>query len=209
MIISGNPGSKSAYLAGMKLLLAALCALITCLPARATLWRGTILQTLTETNDPRNTVGETFVGSYEYESDTVDAVLNPYLDRSHLHATLATFYASAHDGGVVTTDFALFLSTQHFTVRDGAVSTFAMWGQTGYDFNFYTTGFNSSYFNYITDTMGGPRFFLNNGTMSFSAPEAVPETAATVTLLTFGLIALAALSSNKNARQSPGSRCRS
>lgn len=147
----------------------ALFASLLCSKASATLWQGTVTETLTSTTDPRNTVGSTFTGTYEYESDTIDGTFYPWHDHSYFTATLFTFNPSALNGGVV--DDAYFWYTRHLTVSDGQVTDFWMEGQTWYDFGFSISEFGSHY-----DIPPGSWPRINNeGTMSFSAPVAVPE----------------------------------
>lgn len=56
----------------LRMVAAAFCFLGAAQAASALLFKGTITQTITDTNDPERYVGETFVGSYIYDSPTID-----------------------------------------------------------------------------------------------------------------------------------------
>lgn len=179
---------------------AALLALLSA-QASATVWQGTITETITATNDFRNHPGQTAIGSYSYESDSIDGTFTP--GTANLEATLFTFKSDAMNGGLVHLTDGFFYSSTVLTVANGEVTNFFKTGQTNYDFGFDTTTFLSMYQNYINfGEPGAPWFFQNEGTMSFSRPEAVPEgSVSTALFLTFSLSGLIATRLGRKARR--------
>lgn len=167
--------------------LLALFALLLCSRAFATLWHGTITQTITETNDPNLFVGQVLLGWYGYESDTIDGDFGAFN------------YAFTHPGAVPTltgelnpinADYAdeggmLGLTTTHtwdthLTVVNGEVTDFLRW---------ITAGGYQGTFRFDTFTAFSLRAG-SYGLMTFSDPQAVPDNFGTAGLLVVGMGAL-------------------
>lgn len=173
------------------------------LSAFGDIFRGTITETVTTTDDPRFFVGQTFVGSYEYESPTCDGDFG----------SLQYCFFADHPGALPTLQFSIFsfLGSEpngwmslaetnfqvktHLVVTDGAVTDFYLTSQLGAaDPNFRLSIF------YVPNAMalidGHVQSTNTTGTMSFSAPTVVqvPDGATpTVALLALSLLGFAVL----------------
>lgn len=162
---------------------------------------GTITETVTTTDDPRYYVGQTFVGSYEYESPTCDGdfghfwytVFNP-LALPTLKFSLFTFLPGLGQDGWLSLDETNFKEYTHLVVTGNVVTDFFLTGQYGgADPNFRFSEFRIP--NGMTFIDGQLRSTYTAGTMSFSAPVPVPDgSTPTVVFVTLSLLGIAVLS---------------
>jgi len=138
-------------------------------PAFANLWQGTITETITQSDDPLFSVGQTFVGYYEYNSLTIDGCFGTqaYAD-SHTDAQSGLKGALVSLGqGDIQIDNSIWAPPTHLIVVDGEVTEFYKTGQQGSsDYTFGTSAF--AYLLSTRDTRSG--FFHIYGTMTFSNP---------------------------------------
>lgn len=158
--------------------------------ASANFYEGTITQTITETNDPLFSVGDTFLSWYEYESPMMDgdfgsqmySEANPDTSLGTLTGNL--FAMRQGDLAMGTYSFGNFT---HLTVTNGIVTDFFKTGQNGSsDF-----GFETNTWDYIMFMSSQPQELKTYGTISFGSPVAVPDNSTgTMTLLMFTLPAL-------------------
>ncbi len=177
-------------------------------PTFATIWSGTITETITGTNNPGFEIGQTFIGSYSFESDELDGDYLPYANPYGSHPDgLGTLKISIYDfaGNYWRTgtdlEFRLWM-----TVSNGVVSDFRFDGESGMtDFGFFTNSFYETNHNPIGRPPGTPGTYSESGSMSFSNPVAeiiaeesfsrlsasVPDAAATFALFATGLGSLA------------------
>lgn len=191
-------------------LLALLCAITP--SAFATLFYGTITQTVTETNDPEYAVGNVFTSTFHYESTQRDGTfygLGSYMP-PEAFPSLATLdgnlffplpmteqagwetpYHLPPFGGYhnYTTGAASYI-----TVSGGLVTDFLFVRDPGpFILYFTTTTFGAVVHDrYGVDADGNFTGWLDNmttrGTMSFSAVNSVPEGAPTIGLLLGGAL---------------------
>ncbi len=172
----------------LRLVLAALLALSSFAKSQATLWSGTITETVTSTNNPNYNVGDVVLGLYEYESDTVDgdfgtgiyAAFNPG-SIGTLHTTLYNF-APQGNNGWITPNNETFAFLHHMVVTNGVVTDFYRTGQIGAsDFDFGVNSFDSTLLGEIK----------TSGTLVFSAPSStVPDSTASLGLLGIGMLSV-------------------
>lgn len=161
------------------------------LPTFATLYMGTIKQTVTFTNSPAYQVGQTFFGSYQYESPSIDGDFGTlkyktFTNPSSLPTLGGYVYSFIVDPARVEFDdhqFSVHNHETHLTVHDGRVTDFHRVARAG----FTTVGFSLTQFNAVYS-----QFFYNTqGTMAFTDPVAVPEpsttAAAMVGLMVIGI----------------------
>lgn len=143
-------------------------------------------------NGPGYFVGQTFTGSYQYESPTVDGDFGwgmyPYVTNPDALGTLKFnlfgFFGGGGPGGGVwlTENTSNYSAVNHLTITNGQVSDFFMTGQYGgADPNFRLTQF------YVSDAVeyfnGQPVNTYTVGTMAFSDPVAITEPSTYTTIL--------------------------
>lgn len=147
----------------------------------ATTYHGTITEIVTDTSDPLNYVGETFIGSYLYESPTIDGNFFTLYGIPGLQGSLYCY------DRYLTFNYPN--SGVYMGVSGGQVSSFYASDEsadTG-------MGFSLSTFNFSVHP-GGPGNFWEPkyrtwGTLSFSPPE-VPDAIRTLSLLMESLVGL-------------------
>ncbi len=166
------------------------------LPVFGTLYTGTITETVTWTTSPTYQVGQTFLGYYEYESPTIDGDFGTPFYAFENPSALPTLFGSIY-GFLGVAGEAAYLAiregspfTTHLKVSEGIVTEFHYDGQRGgADYFFSVSDFTASYIDFSSP--GGPTREIR-GTVSFSAPVAVPDSAGTAGLLA-GVIFLGAV----------------
>lgn len=158
--------------------------------ANAVTWAGTILETITSSNNAAFQIGQTFTGDYSYKADDMNGTFysteysnnwNPAGSNSSLTGLLSLGIYSPQDGFNVTsysmtnTPYVNYLS-----VIDGKVAGLFWQNQIGFSDPY----FNGTTFSFST---GGPFSSLVTGTLQFSEPvdppDEVPDAAATLGLL--------------------------
>jgi hypothetical protein len=172
-----------------------LCVATMCLVARvaeAISFSGTITETITVTDHPDYYVGQTAYGFYTYESPTMDGDFGN------------AFYWFDHPESLPTLSGSLSLSAfcwhcddgpiekgwedTHLTVSGGTVTAFHYFSQQGWaNIGFWNDGFG---FRTVSPSDPGGPVYLISGSVSFSDPVQVPES-ATVLLALVGLALLA------------------
>lgn len=162
---------------------------------------GTITETVTVTDDPSYYVGQTFIGSYEYESPACDGDFGPFpytiFNSSALPTlkfSLFTFLPIGQDGWL-SLDETNFKQYTHLVVTSNVVTDFYLTGQYGgADPNFRFSEFYIP--NGLAVIEGQVRSTYTAGTMSFSAPVPVPDgSTPTVAFVALGLLGIAVLRS--------------
>jgi len=164
---------------------------------------------VTSSNDPLLSVGNVFTSVFQYHSDSIDGTFysfnsgpgpgfhlqNPHDTKSELFGGILT-----PDGGFSATSYSYrdisyihdnYSMNNQITVTNGVVSDFYVEeyeaeGSAGYtenDFNFWSEPYLVPF---------PPVPYRVKGTVGFDTPKLVPENVATVGLLGFALIALAA-----------------
>lgn len=148
------------------------------LPAFAVTFAGTITETVTATDSPDYFVGQTVIGSYRYESPTIDgdfgtgfyAAFNP----SALPTLRGSIFAFIGDPSWLEITDSSFSFLTHLTVSGGVVTDFHQEGQRGAaDYFLSESSFGSRY-----DASLLIPSVRTSGTMSFSDPVAVPESSS-------------------------------
>lgn len=161
--------------------------------AHATLWHGTITQTVTETNDSKYTLGQVATGWYEYESDTVDGDFG-LLTYMLFHDPSANptlqgevfVFPARHPESWYHMGEGAHGDETHMVVTNGKVSDFHKFMRVG------ATDWGMS----LTEFHGVDRqtsnWIITNGTVQFSDPVAkVPDHSSTAALLFVSVIGLA------------------
>lgn len=162
--------------------------------ASATIWTGTIIETVTFTTDPSYSTGQQLLGHFQYESDNIngdygttwysmvtDTTANP-----GLHGDLYTFTNYVQNG---LKDFdGLGSATVHLVVANGIATGFWANGQIGpSDYWFHGTEFGVSNLHMQTDET-----YLTKGTINFGQISSVADTASSVAMFSVGLLSLGA-----------------
>ena len=155
-------------------------------------YTGTITQTVTYTDDSSYQVGQTFTGWYQYDSSSVDGDFGTSWYCLDNPTALPTLYGSVYgfcqspQDGWLSIRGGNYASLTHLSVDGNSVNDFHKTGQMGgLDFSFSGSGFH------ITNMMGPEGFAYETiGTLCFSAPVAVPENAATLSLVVASLFSL-------------------
>ena len=153
------------------------------------LYCGTITETVTFTDSSLYAVGEVFVGSYQYESPTINGDFGTFWYNLDNPSSTPTLYGSIFGFGAPYQNSWLqirggnYTSYTHLEVSDGAVTDFHKEGQhDGFDYGFGLSGFTMNTYSDFTRTQG---------TMAFSHPCPVPEGLANSGgLLSLGFIGL-------------------
>ena len=171
----------------MKTILATVAAaLIISLPAFGIPFEGTFLQTVTFTSDPLVSVGETFTGTYHYDSPVIDGTF--YAGQQSPFDQNPIVGGSFYLPGIGVQPFGVrFRADRVLTVRGGLVTYFAQHGQIGIsDYSLRLSDFSVG-----RDTL--LQRYSTGGTISFTNPTAnVPEGSPnTAWLLAIGLFGLA------------------
>jgi hypothetical protein len=156
-------------------------------------YSGTITQTVTATNDPAYSVGETLTGNYEYDSPTVNGVFyadpfdglgEPASEDQTLNGSVYLTFPNTFNG------FNALDSTRDdgmMTVTGGAVTGFDWGWESGNYYAIFGGGeFSTTNYDLVDPTTGE---FLpdidTSGTLTFSTPvSSVPESSPTIWPLT-------------------------
>ena len=162
--------------------------------ALAIRYEGTILETITSTNDPLYAVGQTLNGWYRYDSADVDGTFRPRhildpLNPNQLHGVL--FVPGRGDELI---DGYSFASRTYLTVSAGEVTDFFRTDSIGFlEYTFRGSGFSVRRDGFRSDGTFGNIGTI--GTVSFSNPVAnVPEgSTSTAWLLLGGMFAVAVI----------------
>lgn len=172
---------------GMSGLLLVSCGF--CRPAFGAIYSGTITETITFTNDATFSIGQVFMGSYEYESETMDGLFG-MPDRNHdqaintLKGAIINWNPRYIDG---TTESYLGGPTCRLTVLGNTVTDFNFDGEYSFG-QFWFTESTFEWAGYFPLRTG----IRTSGTISFSDPVAVPEgLISTGGLLAAGILGLA------------------
>lgn len=194
-VLQLNRKMKLTTLRGLAVL--ALLVLAPC--ARALVWTGSITQTVTSTTDPTYAIGQTFVGSYTYTSDTADGtfIARPLFNWAYewkpnaesLNGSIFMHFPP----GVGFDRFAALIDTMYtdnyITVLGGVV--------TGFQWQFYKGAYYIGFKNFegrssIDPNPINPRIYTVSS-LSFSAPRTVPESGSVIALLagSIGLLMVA------------------
>ncbi|MCX6956502.1 MAG: hypothetical protein NTV51_30585 [Verrucomicrobia bacterium] len=177
----------------MKSLIIALLALGS--TAFAGTYSGIITQTITSSDNPLFTVGQTFIGSFQYESPTVDGDFYspyPYSQQPSNTSLSGQIYFPFFNGS--WRDFTGTTGGVHMTVNGGNVINFNYYYDVGnYSFSSGNTGGAIRFFSYTPYTYDSSTGQFHNysvsGTFSFSSqtpepnPYPAPESASTASLL--------------------------
>jgi len=160
----------------------------------ATSFTGTITEIITSTNHPDFYEGQTVLGTYSYDSPTVDGLFGtPFYDSSASPLNFSIFLFFWADlpwysttSGSNPQSFAY----RGMTVSNGSVSGFHLEGHTGFvDYGFGNDSFRVS-------SPSGPSDFgdiyRTSGTLSFSDPVSVAEPSSLI-LLCLGFSGLIAV----------------
>lgn len=161
---------------------------------RAITWAGTILETITFSNNSAFQIGQTFTGSYAYKSDDVNGTFyatqysdnwNPTGANSTLKGILPVgLLNQVTDYSITETQYVNYLS-----VVEGKVAGLFWQNQIGWCDPY----FSGDTFMFYT---GGPDSSIVRGTLSFSEPvdppDEVPDAAATLGLLGISFAGLVA-----------------
>lgn len=153
--------------------------------AGAVTWAGTILETITSSNNSAFSIGQTFTGSYSYKADDVNGTFyateysdnwNPAGSNSSLKGILPVgLLNQVMDYSITETQYINYLN-----VVDGKVAGLFWQNQIGWSDPY----FSGDTFMFYT---GGPDSSIVRGTLSFSEPvdppDEVPDAAATLGLL--------------------------
>lgn len=156
--------------------------------ARGTLWTGTITETVTQSDRADYPLGDVYVGTYQYVSDSVDGDFGQPRWRP-VAPLVVDIYHFGLDRWVNSDIFGN--ANLQMIVSGGEVTFFHMDAENGpSSFNFTTDSFNSLSFPY------GSTVLETNiaGVLAFSAPIAanVPDQTNTVAVVAIGLAALGA-----------------
>lgn len=157
------------------------------LPVFGTLYTGTITETVSWTTSPEYYVGQTFFGHYQYESPTIDGDFGTPFYAFENPSALPTLFGSLY-GFIGVSGEAAYLAiregspfTTHLKVGGNVATEFHYDGQRGgADYSFSVSDFTASYIDFSSP--GGPTR-ETRGTVSFSAPVAVPDSTSTAGLL--------------------------
>jgi hypothetical protein len=166
--------------------------------AYATSFTGTIAETIKSTDNPNFYVGQTVMGTYAYDSPSVDGTFGTlFYDQNALPLVGSVFlFIGPSEGwigiGTMRDPADPFTWPQRgITVDGGQVTSFFLQGQSG----FLDFGFSSSFFSVYSPV---PNHFGDTyhtvGTISFSDPVSVAEPSALI-LLGLGLSGLIAVRS--------------
>jgi hypothetical protein len=178
------------------LLLLAIVFASLAIPAHANTYYGTITQTVTQTNDPTYTIGQVFVGFYEYESSTVDGVFYtqfaPYPRPPGTNETLTGQIRFLYPDGYPTlNELDLTMNEGRLTVLGGDVTDFYWSWEKGGNYTVLDVDscFSLTHYDWSVDPVTGEPFTppFTGGSVSFSAPVRVPDTSSTGWLLLAGL----------------------
>ncbi len=173
-----------------------------CARSFATLWTGTITETVTQTTDPTSyQVGDVFSGCYSYESDTMDGTFyGDHLPGAPLGAncslgglifmpfvTTASFDLGPFGGPVITRTDGLGPTYASLNANDRVASLSVIDGTVSlswlFDDGFVFAAGGDSFYAISFESglpVSGPSV---NGTIAYGAPTAVPENGSTISLL--------------------------
>lgn len=178
--------------------LGAIVALFSVAPSFATLWTGTITETVISTNHPGYAVGDIYTGTYQYESDSIDGDFGTtaYFVGHH-ESSVGTLFTVLYDfaplpgrDAWIRGSDGTFASQQHMIVENGEVVFFNCEGEIAYtDFGF-TFENGVGIFGGSSGGYGGDPGGSTSGTLSFSAPTVanIPESTGTAFLMTMGAL---------------------
>ncbi len=151
-------------------------------------YTGTITQTITHTNDSTFHLGQTFIGSYQYESDSIDGIFG-VPNRSHdsaVDSLVGSLYNwNPHANGGVFEE-SLGALGSFLTVSNGCVIDFNFDGSRSFG-QFWFSECIFTWSGYAPSEGG----ISTEGTISFSSPAArsVPEgTINTISMLMVGAL---------------------
>ena len=171
-----------------------LTALVLSSSALAIRYEGTILETITSTNDPLYAVGQMFTGSYQYDSADVDGTFRPrhILDPLNPNQLRGFIFVPGRGEELINGNF--FASRTFMTVSGGEVTDFVRTDSFGaLEYTFRGSGFSVRRDGFLSDGTFG--IIGTSGTVSFSNPVAnVPEgSTSTAWLLLGGMFAVAVI----------------
>jgi hypothetical protein len=146
--------------------------------SHADLFRGSITQTILNTNQPDQSVGDQVIGWYQYESGGIDGNFGTtqYCDfndpsaSATLEGSVFGFFGWTPDGWLPFTSTGI-RSMTHLVVTGGMVTDFYATGQMGGgDYGFCFSDFSVSNLNMVADES-----YTTSGSLTFGTPTAVPE----------------------------------
>ena len=157
--------------------------------AMGTLWTGTITETVTQSDRADYPVGDVYVGTYQYVSDSVDGDFGQPRWRPVAPLTVDLYHFGLDVW--LNSDTLIGNAKLQMIVLGGEVTFFHMDAEMGpSSFNFTTDSFNS-----LSSSYGSTVLETNiAGVLAFSAPIAanVPDRTNTVVGVAIGLAALSA-----------------
>jgi len=193
------------------LLIVGCLALITATatPSYATTYTGSIFETITSTNSPTYSVGQTAVGSYSYISPTIDgdfgsceyvygSICAQVPSQNGLLFGSITIFWNGHPEIVNFADVGVFWPRTHMVVSGGQVTAFHIDGQltsiSDFDCEFIGCGVRE---NFLPGPPPPPHYSTNSS-LVFSAPVVTTPESSSLFLLVIGLTGIIVMKVRKN-----------